>query len=194
MDLRLRRLMLVQDEIREAAGREAVPPLRKIAAIAIVRNPLVDRYEADLSPASVPLGRSMAAALKAALGTDTVESYGKAGLVGIRGEQEHANAILTTAFAEPIRQMIGRAPAWISSVTKVAAPGSVVDVPVNNVHDVYVRSHYDAMSLCIPDAPLPDEIAVIFVVMTRGRVSARVGGLTHEEALRRADRPEPGAS
>lgn len=197
MDLKVRRLMLVCDEIREIAGQEAAPPLRKIAAIAIVRNPFVDRYEADLSPlvaASVPLGRSMAAALKSALGTDTVESYGKAGLVGVRGEQEHASALLTTAFAEPIRQMIGQAPAWISSVTKVAATGCVVDVPVNNVHDIYVRSHYDAMSICIPDAPLPDEIAVIFVVMTRGRVSARVGGMTHEEAQGGASQPASEAS
>lgn len=189
MDLKIRRRMLVSDEIQEVAGRAANPPLRKIAAIVVLQNPFVDRFEADLSPlikASVPLGHSMAETLRQALGTDTVESYGKAGLVGLRGEQEHANALLTTAYADPIRQMIGQASAWISSVTKVAAPGTLIDVPVNSIHDVYVRSHYDSMSLCLPDVPLPDEIAVIFCVMTRGRISARVGGMTHEEAVRSA--------
>jgi hypothetical protein len=48
-----------------------------------------------------------------------------------------------------------------------------------------VRSHYDAVSLCIPGAPLPDEIAVIFCMTTRGRIGARVGGLAHDEALAR---------
>jgi hypothetical protein len=46
-----------------------------------------------------------------------------------------------------------------------------------------VRSHYDGMSVVVPDAPMPDEIAVIFCLASGGRLNARVGGRTHEEAL-----------
>ena len=111
----------------------------------------------------------------------------KVGLVrvGLAGEQEHANALLTTAFANPFRDALGGADAWISSMTKVAAPGTLIDVPMNHKDDVYVRSHYDGMSLQLPGIPMPDEVALIFCLATRGRPNARVGGMTHEEVLKR---------
>ncbi|HVL55320.1 MAG TPA: amino acid synthesis family protein [Burkholderiaceae bacterium] len=46
---------------------------------------------------------------------------------------------------------------------------------------MYVRSHYDGVTVTVPDAPMPDEIAVIIVVANRGRVHARVGGLRKEQ-------------
>jgi hypothetical protein len=191
LKLNIRRHVLMADELLEVAGQKASPSLLKLSVIAVIENPYVDHFVEDLSPlveSSVGLGQEMANRAAAALNGRTIESYGKAGLVGLRGEQEHANALLTTAFAEPFRALIGEAPAWISSVTKVANPGANVDIPVNNVRDVYVRSHYDAVSLAMPGLPMPDEVAVVFCMVTRGRVGARVGGLTHAEALRRAGR------
>lgn len=189
MKLKVRRNVVIRDEIMETRGQLADPPLRKIAVVSVVENPLVGQFGVDLSPlieASVDLGRAMAEIGARALDGEEVQSYGKAGLVGVQGEQEHANALLTTAFATPFRDMIGVAPAWISSVTKVAGPGATIDIPVNNVHDVYVRSHYDTMSFAIADIPMPDEIAVIFCMVTRGRIGARVGGMTHDEAVQRS--------
>jgi hypothetical protein len=136
--------------------------------------------------ASVALGREMAALALAAFGPHAVQSYGKGGVVGVAGEQEHANALLTTAFANPIRDAIGGGDAWISSFTKKGAPGTLIDIPMNHTGDVYVRSHYDGMSVVVPDAPMPDEIAVIFCIANRGRINARVGGLTHDEVAARA--------
>ncbi len=40
------------------------------------------------------------------------------------------------------------------------------------------------MSLMLPGAPLPDEIALIFCVASRGRLNARVGGLSYAESLK----------
>jgi hypothetical protein len=190
LKLKVRRQLLMTDEVFEVAGQIAQPPLVRLSVVAVVENPYIDKYVEDLSPmvkSSAELGEAMAARAAAATNGRVIESYGKAGLVGLRGEQEHANALLTSAFAEPFRKVIGQAPAWISSVTKVSNPGDGVDVPVNNIHDVYVRSHYDAVSLAIPGAPMPDEVAVIFCMVTRGRVGARVGGLTHAEARKRAN-------
>ena len=189
MKINIRRKLLIVDERQEVMGRADGAPLVKVAVVSIVENPLVDRFEVDLKPlisASRELGEEMAARAVPALAGHEAQSYGKAGLVGVRGEQEHANALLTTIFADPFRKAIGGAGAWISSMTKVGGPGTLIDVPMNSIHDVYVRSHYDGMSLVIPDAPLPDEIAIMFCFATRGRLNARVGGLTYDEASRRA--------
>jgi hypothetical protein len=41
------------------------------------------------------------------------------------------------------------------------------------------------MTLVLPDAPLPDEVAVIFCLANRGRLNARVGGLSHKDVAAR---------
>jgi hypothetical protein len=51
------------------------------------------------------------------MGPYEVQSYGKAGIAGLAGEQEHANALLTTAFADPLRAAVNGGRAWISSFT-----------------------------------------------------------------------------
>jgi hypothetical protein len=56
---------------------------------------------------------------------------------------------------------------------------------MNHKDDLWVRSHYDGMSVVVPDAPMPDEIVVIFCIASGGRLNARVGGLTHEEVAAR---------
>jgi hypothetical protein len=183
--LNIRRTFTMVEDRRVEAGQAADIPLRKVATVMVLENPFAGRFVADLSPlieASPALGAEMAKPAVAAMGEYKVQSYGKAGLVGLGGEQEHANALLTTVFANPIRDAIGGGEAWISSMTKVTAPGTLIDVPMNSIHDVYVRSHYDGMSLVLPDTPMPDEIALIFCLANRGRINARVGGMTHDEA------------
>lgn len=188
MRIKIRRSFTLLEERLEEAGQAAAQPLRRLAAVAVVENPFAGRYVEDLKPmidGSVELGRTIAKMALAAFGPHEVQSYGKGGIVGIDGEQEHANALLTTAFANPIRDAIGGGDAWISSFTKKGAPGTLIDIPMNHKDDVYVRSHYDGMSIVLPDAPMPDEIAVIFCIANRGRLNARVGGLTHEEVMTR---------
>ena|SRR5579864_8675600 len=187
MDLSIRRLLTVVDDKFEEAGRPADGVLRKVAVMAVLRNPHVGSYVDDLTPLierSRNIGAQMAKAALAAMGSHEVQSYGKGGIVGLAGEQEHANALLTTTFAEPFRSAMGGASAWISSMTKVAAPGTLIDVPMNAKTDVYVRSHYDGMTLALPGAPLPDEILLIFCVANRGRLNARVGGMSYAESLK----------
>jgi hypothetical protein len=41
------------------------------------------------------------------------------------------------------------------------------------------RHHdHDAVEVRLPDAPLPDEIVVIVAVANRGRINARLGGMS----------------
>jgi hypothetical protein len=185
MQLDIRRTYTFIEERRAEAGRRADPPLRKVAAVAVVGNPYAGRYVEDLTPmieASAALGRVLAGMAAAALGPDRPQSFGKAGIVGTLGEQEHANALLTTTFAEPMRDVAGGGKAWISSMTKIGVPGQPIDIPLAAKDALYVRSHYDGMTLTLHDAPLPDEIAIICCFASRGRINARVGGLRLADA------------
>ena len=71
---------------------------------------------------------------------------------------------------------LGGGKAWISSFTKRASPGEIIDVPLAHKDALYVRSHYDGMTVMVPDAPLADEIAIICCLANRGRLNHRVGG------------------
>lgn len=188
MKLKVRRTIVIDSEQREEAGVVSAQPLRKIAIVAVVENPWTSGYAADLTAgieASVDLGKEIAAMAGRLVKPGDVQAYGKGGLVGTEGEQEHANALLTTVFANPMRDVIDGGKAWISSMTKVGPAGTLIDIPMNHIEDVYVRSHYNGMSIALPDAPARDEIAIIFCLATGGRLNARVGGLTHQEAVSR---------
>jgi len=182
--IRIKRVLTFLDETRVADGRDTVPPLRKAAAVAIVDNPFAGRFVQDLSPltrASEAIGREICAIAVRLLAPDQAVSYGKAAVIGTNGEQEHGNAMLTTVFGNVMREAIGGGKAWISSMTKRAAPGATIDIPLALKDALYVRSHYDGMTLTLPDAPQPNEIAIIAVYATRGRPNQRVGGLSAAE-------------
>jgi hypothetical protein len=153
--------------------------------MAVFGNPYAGRYEPDLSAAvawSRELGALLGKMAVEALGSPP-ESYGKGAIAGTNGEQEHANAFLTTTFGDALRDAVGGGAAWISSNTKRGGPGTSLDVPLAYKDALYVRSHYDTMEVRIPDAPLPDEVVVIAFVASRGRLNARLGGLRKEDAI-----------
>ncbi len=181
----IRKTFAQVEEIRSSAGRtDNNKPLRKVAVCAVMENPYANQgYVEDLSEivkTSKEVGQMLGEEATRLLGAP-VESYGKAGLVGTAGEQEHINAALTSVFGNAFRDAIGGGDAWITSVTKPSTAGTVIDVPTAYKDEVWVRSHYDAMEVRIPDAPHPNEIVVIAAVTNRGRLNARVGGMTVEE-------------
>lgn len=183
MKLRIRKWFSFVEHHLDSGDARAVP-LRKVAVAAVVENPYAGQHVEDLRPmiaASEDLGREIGKVLVETLGPYQVQSYGKAGIAGLAGEQEHANALLTTTFANPLRDAVGGGKAWISSFTKRGPPGVAIDIPLASKDALYVRSHYDGMTVALPDSPLPDEIAVIFCVANRGRIGARVGGLKFED-------------
>ena len=178
--MKIRRILTFYDEVRSEAGNEVDPPLRKAAAAAILGNPYAGRFEQDLSPltkASEEIGREICRIAVGLLSPEKPVSYGKAAIIGMNGEQEHGVAMLTTVFGNVMRDAAGGGKAWISSLTKRAAPGATIDVPLAHKDALYVRSHYDGMTITLHDCPLPDEIAVIAVYATRGRPHHRVGGV-----------------
>ena len=170
-----------EETLANESGQAADGPvLLKAAVAAVLQNPYAGRFSKDLNLLVEPsgkLGAEFGRRLVALLDGSRAESVGKACIVGTEGEYEHGNALLTTAFADPVRDALGGGKAWISSTGKRGAPGTAIDVPLAHKDALYVRSHYDTMTLALADAPGPREIAVIFAVATRGRLHARLGGL-----------------
>lgn len=185
--MEMRRLFTVVEETFSDMGQKRDEPLRKVAVVAVVKNPHAGRgYVEDLSDltdASVAVGERIAAMAVEQMRPYTVDSYGKAALIGTAGEQEHGVAMLTTVYGNAMREAVGGGKAWISSFTKRAGPGEVIDIPLAHKDALYVRSHYDGMTIMVPDAPLPDEICIICCVANRGRLNHRVGGPSKDDII-----------
>jgi len=182
--MQIRKILTFVDETRSEAGQPAQTPLRKVAAVAVVKNPYAGKFQVDLAAlvdASAAVGREVTAIAIGLLQPYAAESYGKGAIIGLAGEQEHGVAMLTTVFGNVMRDAAGGGKAWISSMTKRAGPGASIDIPLAHKDALYVRSHYDGISLTLPDAPLPDEIAVICAYANRERLNSRVGGLAKDE-------------
>ncbi|WP_207711602.1 amino acid synthesis family protein [Sulfobacillus harzensis] len=179
MEPEIRKWYLVKETVESAMGRaDNGQPLVKVASAVVIKNPVAGRYVEDLSPMvemSGILGPKLVGRLAEAV-TEPIESYGKAVLIGTNGDQEQGVALITTVFGNLFREQVGGGKAWISSMTKVVPTGASIDVPLAHKDALYVRSHYDGMTLTFPDAPYPDELVMIAVVATRGRINARLGG------------------
>ena len=183
MSRQTRKLLTLVEDVLVETGIEVDPPLRKAAVLAVVKNPFAGRYSADLSEIiefSRELGELMSRRLVEAMG-GPVQSYGKSAISGLHGEVEHAHAFLTSVFADRLRDAVGGGKAWISSTAKRGAMGTSIDVPLASKDALFVRSHYDTMTVGVADAPEADEIVVIVAGANRGRPNFRLGGLKFED-------------
>jgi Amino acid synthesis len=183
-DIELRKRLLIVEEIFHEGGPVAAVPLKRAAAISVIKNPFAGRYVEDIAffmKTLEPLGVEMAQALVAALGGDgaIVQGYGKGAIIGAAGELEHG-ALWHVPGGYAMRAVLGDAKAIVPSAKKVGGPGARLDIPVTHISASYVRSHFDAMEVGVPDGPRADEMALVLVMTTGARIHARVGGLAAE--------------
>ena len=82
-----------------------------------------------------------------------------------------------------MRDALGGGKSWIPSTGKIGGPGTAIDVPLAHKDALYVRSHYDTVTVALSDAPRPNEIAILFAFSTGGRLHARLGGLRAEDVI-----------
>jgi hypothetical protein len=119
--MEIRRLYTVVEETLHDMGQVRDEPLRKVAVVAVIKNPHAGKgYVEDLSDltdASVELGNRIATMAAEQMKPYSVDSYGKAALIGTAGEQEHGVACLTTVYGNVLRDAVGGGMAWISSIT-----------------------------------------------------------------------------
>ncbi|MCV3239442.1 amino acid synthesis family protein [Mesorhizobium sp. ZC-5] len=181
-DFPIRKIALLTEEIFHEGGPVAKQPRRRAAAVAVVRNPFAGHYVEELQAAMEdlkPLGLLLTDRLIEALGADpkAIDSYGKGAIVGIAGEIEHA-ALWHVPGGYAMRERLGGAKAIVPSAMKVGGFGASLDVPLGHTNAAYVRSHFDAMTVCAVDGPRPDEIVFALAMAVGGRVHDRMGGLT----------------
>ena len=181
----VRKFVIGVEEIFHEGGPPAATPLRRGAIIAVIRNPFAGRYVEEIAGFMddlKPLGLAMAQQLIQALGGDpkAIQGYGKGAIVGAAGELEHG-ALWHVPGGYAMREALGGAKAIVASAKKVGGPGTRLDVPVTHIDASYVRSHFDAMEVGVPDGPKADEIALVLVMTTGARIHARVGGLKASE-------------
>ena len=186
MKAKIRKLIVSVEETRREMDRSVEPPTRKAAAVAVIENPFAGQYVQDLKPLmdiGEELGDLLTRRCVAALGIEggQAESYGKAAIVGERGELEHAAAILHPQMGKPVRAVLTKGAALIPSAKKQGGPGTPIDVPLGHKDAAFVRSHFDAIEVRIADAPRANEILVAIAVTDSGRPLPRIGGLQKHE-------------
>ncbi|MES2398859.1 MAG: amino acid synthesis family protein [Pseudomonadota bacterium] len=200
--IEIRRIFTHVEQIRHEFGPVADVPLIRGAIGLVMTNPFAGRYEPDILPmmdALQPVGMDMAERLRAAMAVpaERIEGYGKGAIVGASGELEHG-ALWHVPGGYAMRELLGwkgdrnayargqaeektgqpgNALSIVPSTKKVGAPGAALDVPMTHVNASYVRSHFDAIEVRVPGAPLHDEIVFILAMSTGPRIHARVGGL-----------------
>jgi amino acid synthesis protein len=181
----LRKRVMVVEEIFHEGGPRATHPLRRGAALVVIRNPFAGKYVEEIAGFMEdlkPLGLEMAKSLVTVLGGDAkkIEGFGKGAIVGAAGELEHG-ALWHAPGGYGMREILGSAKAIVASTKKVGGPGTRLDVPITHINASYVRSHFDAMEVGIADAPRADELLLALVMTTGPRVHARAGGLRASE-------------
>jgi len=186
MTANIRKLVIQVDETRKEMGQDVTPPTRRAVAIAVIENPYAGRYSENLDEL-IAIGEELGALLgrKAvkALGIEPgqAQSYGKAAIVGERGELEHAAAILHPKLGAPLRVAVEKGAALVPSAKKQGTLGTAIDVPLGHKDAAFVRSHFDAVEARVSDAPRANEIVVAVAVTDSGRPLPRVGGLQVSE-------------
>lgn len=183
-EIEIRKFSITVEEIFHEGGPVAQTPLRKAAGVVVIKNPFAGSYVAEIDgfmDPLKPLGLTLAKRLIDALGgADQVQGFGKGAIVGGAGEIEHG-ALWHVPGGYAMRELLGDSKAIVPSTKKVGSPGAQLDIPLTHINASYVRSHFDAVTVGINDAPKANELLLALVMSTGSRVHERVGGLKANE-------------
>jgi len=181
MGIQIRKTLLHVETTLIEGGKEAARPLVLHAAIAVVKNPWAGRgFVEDLKPeihAGAPvLGELLTGMILKSVGSgDLVEGYGKAAVVGLDGEVEHASALIhTLRFGNHYRTAVG-AKSYLAFCNTRGPANAPVMIPLMDKNDEGRRSHYLTIQTAIADAPAADEILVALGASVGGRPHHRIG-------------------
>jgi hypothetical protein len=178
-EFKLRKLVLQLEETSHEFGPRLNTPRRRAACLAVVSNPYSGGWHAHIQPAMEdlkPLGLMMSERLVELLGRDGIDGYGKGAIVGEAGELEHG-ALWHVPGGYAMREVLGGTKAIVPSSKKVGGLGASLDVPLGHIDAAYVRSHFDAIEVRVPDAPRANEIVFALAMSIGPRPHARMGGL-----------------
>lgn len=176
----IRKFVSFEEETLIEGFRVVERPGRMIAVAAVVKNPWAGHFVEDLGPeirAYGPvLGAELTRRIIAMAGSgDAIEAYGKAGVVGLDGEVEHASGLIhTLRFGNHFREAV-QAKSYLSFSNTRGPANAPISIPLMDKNDAGRRSHYLTIQFAISDAPRADEIVVVLGGATTGRPHHRIG-------------------
>lgn len=180
MSVEIRKIVTFDEEILVEGYKSVESPWRLYAVAAVITNPWAGRFVDDLKPEILSIGPELGELLTTRIinlagGGDAIEAYGKAAVVGLNGEIEHASALIhTLRFGNFYREAVG-ATSYLSFSNTRGGANAPISIPLMDKHDAGKRSHYLTIQFSIADAPRDDELVIVLGGANGGRPHHRIG-------------------
>ena len=181
MSLKVRKFTKFVDKTFIEGGRSAKEPVLLVSVAAVFENPWAGQgFVEDLKPKILELapklGDLLVPELIKEIGSgEKIQAYGKAAMVGLNGEIEHASAFIhTLRFGNKFRDAVGGT-SYLSFTNTRGPAGSKISLPMIHKEDAGLRPYYLTHEFTIQDAPNDDEIVVAIGGAPHGRAHARTG-------------------
>ena len=181
MDLKLRKFAKCLDKTFNEGGKKAKKPVLLGSVPAVIENPWAGKgFVEDLKPEILDLapqlGDLLVPELTKEIGSgEKILAYGKAAMVGLNGEIEHASAFIhTLRFGNKFRDAVGGT-SYLSFTNTRGSAGAKISIPMMHKTDAGLRPFYLTHEFTIHDAPNEDEIVVAIGGAPTGRAHARTG-------------------
>ena len=184
----LRKISTQMEEI-PAALTSTGASIQRATVTAVIRNPWIGTGTSeDLAPETQRVAPLLAKLVSDRLidalgGADQVEAFGKAAIVGLDGELEHAGALVHTPYFGNLLREALDGTSIICFVDGRADAGELLRVPMWHKTAAATRSHYQSIETNLADAPHAHEIAVIAAASTGPRPYARIGDRTTDQPV-----------
>ncbi len=180
MSVEIRKIVTFDEEVLIEGFKAVEKPWRLFAVAAVITNPWAGQYVENLKPEIMSIGPELGELLTTRIitlagGGDAIEAYGKAAVVGLNGEIEHASALIhTLRFGNFYREAVG-ATSYLSFSNTRGGANAPVSVPLMDKHDAGRRSHYLTVQFSVSDAPRDDELLIVLGGASGGRPHHRIG-------------------
>jgi len=195
MSTQIRKICTVVEDLVSELGSPVTSPVRRVAVAAVITNPwagrgVVPALDEEVVNVAPALAHELSSRLVDALGgIDGVQAFGKAAIVGVSGEIEHAGALIHTPYFGNLLRELTEGESIIVFSDERADAGVSLTVPMWHKVKAATRSHYQTITMRVPDAPRADEIVVIAAASSGGRPNARIGDRSSDPVVRLADLP-----
>jgi len=179
MPLEIRRTLVWQQKTFLEGWKKVDEPTCLVAAIMIIKNPWfgrghVENLRPEIQEHGPVIGKMLTEMLLDVTG-DQIEGCGKASVVGMDGEIEHAQAMTHTLhFGNQFREAIG-AKSYLAFSNTRGTANCALTIPLMDKHDGGRRSHYQTIQTSITDAPADDEIIIALGGSVGGHPNHRIG-------------------
>ena len=179
MTTEIRRTLLHIQDTHIEGGKAVSTPTKLVAAMAIIKNPWfgrgwIENLRPEIRETGPIVGKLLTDMILGVTG-NALEGYGKASVVGMGGEIEHAQALTHTLhFGNQFRDAVN-AKSYLAFTNTRGAAGCSLMIPLMDKDDGGRRSHYQTIHLTVPDAPAEDEIIMALGASIGGHPHHRIG-------------------